>query len=257
MSRPAMSPEPSLPAPGRSFPIGLTITVAIALAILVALGVWQVRRLAWKQAVLAHIAALKDAPPQPLAQVMARAARGEDVSFTRVSVTCLTPDYPPSAIYLRGVAQVGAFRWRPLSACRIAADGYTMIPIDRGEVPGDAATTPPTRPPAPPRAVVGVLRKPEKPTAIEQAITRDEDAGGGFAIRGHALAALEQATGARSPDLMIVAEREDPAPAGVTAAPLPPKIPNNHLSYALTWFGLAGALLAVYAAMLFRRFKPA
>jgi surfeit locus 1 family protein len=38
-------------------------------------------------------------------------------------------------------------------------------------------------------------------------------------------------------------------------APLPVDIPNDHLQYALTWFGLAGALLAVYAAMLWGRFK--
>jgi surfeit locus 1 family protein len=36
-------------------------------------------------------------------------------------------------------------------------------------------------------------------------------------------------------------------------APVPPDIPNRHLEYALTWFGLAAALIGVYAAMLLRR----
>ncbi len=36
-------------------------------------------------------------------------------------------------------------------------------------------------------------------------------------------------------------------------APLPLDIPNNHLGYAITWFGLAAALAGVYLAMLFRK----
>ena len=39
------------------------------------------------------------------------------------------------------------------------------------------------------------------------------------------------------------------------AAPVPADIPNRHLEYAITWFGLAAALVAVYAAMLWRRWK--
>ena len=37
--------------------------------------------------------------------------------------------------------------------------------------------------------------------------------------------------------------------------PLPLDIPNRHLEYALTWFGLAAALAAVYAALVRRRMK--
>ena len=40
---------------------------------------------------------------------------------------------------------------------------------------------------------------------------------------------------------------------GLIPAPIPADIANRHLEYALTWYGLAAALLGVYAAMLFRR----
>ena len=45
------------------------------------------------------------------------------------------------------------------------------------------------------------------------------------------------------------------APAGgePRPAPLPLDIPNNHLGYAITWFGLAAALAGVYLAMLLRK----
>jgi surfeit locus 1 family protein len=47
---------------------------------------------------------------------------------------------------------------------------------------------------------------------------------------------------------------ESPAPhgPGPQPAPLPTDIPNRHFEYALTWYGLALALLGVYIAKLVR-----
>ena len=47
--------------PSRKFPIGLTIASVIGIAILIGLGVWQVKRLHWKEALLAKIAAFEAA----------------------------------------------------------------------------------------------------------------------------------------------------------------------------------------------------
>src|SRR3546814_10510158 len=85
-----------LPAPppiGKSstrtgFPIGLTVATAIAMAILLGLGVWQLQRLKWKQALLAHVAQAQAAQPQPIEPVLDALANGHDVDFTRVRVTC-------------------------------------------------------------------------------------------------------------------------------------------------------------------------
>ena len=40
--------------------------------------------------------------------------------------------------------------------------------------------------------------------------------------------------------IIVAVERETPVPPGLVPAALPQDIPNNHLVYALTWFGLAG-----------------
>ena len=64
-----------------------------------------------------------------------------------------------------------------------------------------------------------------------------------------------KATDLPAPRWMVVVEREYPAPPGVSPLPLPADIPNRHFEYALTWFGLAGALACVYAASLWKWWK--
>jgi surfeit locus 1 family protein len=63
---------------------------------------------------------------------------------------------------------------------------------------------------------------------------------------------------ARPAPYILVAERETPAPPGVTPAPYPDAAGNLEYvgAYAPTWFGLAGVVLAIYAAMLWRREHP-
>ena len=70
------------------FPVGLTIATAIAFAILIGLGVWQLQRLKWKEALLAHVAELEMSKAQALEFPLAALARGADVEYTRVSIVC-------------------------------------------------------------------------------------------------------------------------------------------------------------------------
>ena len=53
--------------------------------------------------------------------------------------------------------------------------------------------------------------------------------------------------------IYLMVERPAPEGQGPIPAPVPADIPNRHLEYALTWFGLAASLIGVYAAMLLRR----
>src|SRR5438067_12001314 len=70
------------------FPVGLTIATAIGLSILIALGVWQLQRLTWKEGLLAHIAALQSAHAVDVGPVLDAQAHGRDVDFTRVKASC-------------------------------------------------------------------------------------------------------------------------------------------------------------------------
>lgn len=227
--------EPNTANGGRRFPLGLTIATVISLAILIGLGVWQLERRAWKENLLTRIEALKTAPAVPIAPVLAREKAGETVDWTRVSVACAPSPERPAPDTVRNAVRDGEIVWRVLSSCRLPSGPYREILVDRGLVEsatGGVRAPTPTLPPV--VTATGVL--------VQLADLSKE-------------ALAERPAGA--PAMALMVETETPAPAGIVPAPLPPDVPNRHLEYALTWFGLAGALAAVYAALLRRRLKSA
>ena len=62
------------------------ISAALGIAFLCGLGVWQVKRLAWKTALIAQLEARVSAKPIALADALARLQAGEDVEYLRVEV---------------------------------------------------------------------------------------------------------------------------------------------------------------------------
>lgn len=240
------------------FPLGLTISTLIALAILVTLGCWQLQRRVWKEDMLAHIAALKDAPAVDLAAVLARAKAGENVEYTRVTVTCPgLASAPFQEIY---ALSDGAMASRLVSACPLQGAPYDGVLVDRGFIYANVATRPPVSTDAAPVAVTGVLRlgdkKPGKLGAAVQGQT-DQPAPERKVWYGRDLIAIATTLGLKAPaPYFLMAETEtNPAFPALKPAGLPTDIPNRHLEYALTWFGLAAALVGVYAALLRRKMK--
>ncbi len=103
----------------KRFPVGLTLAAALGLAVLLGLGAWQLKRLAWKQDLLARIAALQHAPARPVGEILARAARGEDIAFTRVSADCGLAT-GPAPIVFRYALREGGVGWRLMGYCPLA-----------------------------------------------------------------------------------------------------------------------------------------
>ena len=60
--------------------------VLLALAILLGLGTWQVKRLYWKEGLIADIAERRVANPAKLSDIEAMAKAGEDIEYRRLSV---------------------------------------------------------------------------------------------------------------------------------------------------------------------------
>jgi surfeit locus 1 family protein len=248
--------EPQIPAAApkarpTGFPVGLTIATAIALAILVALGVWQLQRLQWKEALLAHVAALQSAQAQPAGPVLDAAAAGQDVGFTRVSVSCPGLGAAPFLeLYGLREGQAGS---RLISACPVDANRYRTVLVDRGFV-ADTVSARPKVDPADrtPVQLVGVLRVPDKPTFVTP---KNQVAANRWFSRDVAAMAAALKAPSPAPVFLMAETSSNPAWSALVPAPLPAEIPNRHLEYAITWFGLAAALAAVYAAMLWRRLR--
>lgn len=233
----------------RRLPLGLTAAVLISLAILVGLGSWQLQRLSWKQDLLARIAALENAPPAPADQVLARIARGEDMDFHRVRAVCPGLARAPwLELYGLHEGQSGA---RLISACRLQAGPYRSVLVDRGFVVDTVSARPPRDPAATePITVDAVIRTPETPSLFAAANTERRWFRRDIPEMARVLGAPDPA-----PVFLMAETSTNPEWGALTPLPVPSGITNRHLEYALTWFGLAGALLAVYAAVLWRRWK--
>jgi surfeit locus 1 family protein len=230
------------------FPVVLTIATAISLAILLSLGTWQVQRLNWKRELLARIEALQTASPSPVAPVLDKIAQGEDADFRRVVVECPGLGSAPFLeLYAVREGQAGA---RLISACAVRGGGYDSLLVDRGFVADTISARPPVKADVAPMRVTGVLRVPEPgnafspPNTAQRWFTRDVEA-------------MARTLGAARPaPLVLMAETSsNPDWPALDPAPIPADISNRHLEYAVTWYGLAAALLGVYAAMLLRRRK--
>ena len=232
----------------RRFPIVSSLLVLAGVAFLIYLGVWQVHRLRWKTDLLHRIALLQTAAPQPIGAILRRAHAGGDINFTRVRLDCPEVETTP-VLRLYSVYQ-GLAGYRLITACRLPSGPYASILVDRGFVATPGAEVPRPIPGVRIRQpVVGVLRAAE-PKALISA--DNQPAQNLWYWRDlPAMSRALRAKGAAPAFLML----ESPAPASAEPrpAPLPLDIPNNHLGYAITWFGLAAALVGVYLARLLRK----
>jgi surfeit locus 1 family protein len=246
---PQIEPRAARPA-AKGFPMGLTVATAIALAVLVGLGVWQLQRLKWKEALLANIAAAEAAPARPIEPALDALAQGHEEDFVRVKAACPGLAHAPAVeLYALRGGEIGS---RLVSACPLLTAAYRTILVDRGFVPDTVAARPAVdRGAAAPVEVTGVLRKPERGNFMTPPSTPRR-------WYLHDPRAMGAALGAAQPvaPLVLMAETTtNPEFKALEPAPFPIDIPNRHLEYALTWFGLAGALAGVYGAAVFKRMR--
>jgi surfeit locus 1 family protein len=222
-----------------------SVTFLVALAILLALGFWQLERRAWKEDLLAQIAARAYGEPAPLPASW-DPAKDE---FRRVQVTGTFVHDAETAVHglapgVKGMPLQGFYLFTPL---RLPSGNLVMV--DRGIVPTelrDPATRPESRPEGE-VTVTGLLRAPEQPNWFMPENRPEADEW--FVRKPQQFAA---AKGLSVPPVYIQAEAGQPG-AWPRGGQFQLDIPNNHLQYALTWFGIALTLIAVFVAFVRRR----
>ncbi|MDD2869007.1 SURF1 family protein [Neomegalonema sp.] len=233
MAAPISSTPPEAAQPGRSRrALGIALLFAAAgLALLLSLGLWQLQRLQWKEALIAVAETRISAAPGPLPAAPAPEAD----QFRPVVVRGRYAEEPETLIATSRAPDGPGFRVVEVFEAETPGGAFRRILVDRGYVPS-AKRDPASRPESlrsGGQELSGVLR------------WFDE---GNFALPAPDLdkrlwferdvPALAAALGTEP--VMILAADEDP-----TALPLadPPDVSyrNKHLEYAGTWFSLAAA----------------
>jgi surfeit locus 1 family protein len=199
-------------------PVIPSLIVALAVAAMLALGVWQLDRRNEKAALIARYTANLGLPPMAYAELAPVPAES---MFRKARVTCLR------VVGWRiegGRTAAGISGYRRIAECVTGAEGPGAL-VDMG-VTMDASRTPLWSG----GAVDGVITTEPQHTSFV----------GRLFVRAAPLRP------------MLVADR--PAPGlSASAPPNPADVPNNHLAYAVQWFVFAGIAVLIYALALRRR----
>lgn len=232
----------------------LSIAAALAAAILLTLGAWQLQRMEWKQGLLEKMHARSVAPPVSLARAAEMSTRsGDDIRFLRVSAQGRY--HHDAEIHLYGIHDKRA-GWRVITPFETTG-GRTVLVI-RGFVP-EVLKSPEARPDGQISDVVSIVARvrfgevhgmffPDNVPGANEWFWRDQGA-----MRTITLEATKLNPVAFYLELEIPAHSAQwPRPDPVAAADLH----NRHFQYALTWFGLAAALVVIYGLLWRSRMKP-
>lgn len=223
----------------RPYP-GLTLACAIAFALLCGLGVWQLERLQWKLALIARVSSHMTAAPVSLDRVLAMPA--DQAQYRRVTIAGRF-DHAREAYVFTTDGQ-GDPVYHVLTPFR--TDDGRWLMVDRGSVPktrldpaGRAAANV-----AGHTTVTGVWRLPDKPGLFTPA--PDMARRIWYARDMKSIAAADHLRLA-APELIEADATPNPGgyPVGGQTVVT---FRNQHLSYAVTWFGLALGLLCVWLA---------
>jgi surfeit locus 1 family protein len=235
-----------VPAAARRSWLGLLVPAALAFAVLVALGTWQLERKTWKEGLIAalteRLAAPSRALPAPAAWPHLDRA-GEE--YRRVTFSATFDHGKEALVY----AAASAFRpdvsgpgYWVFTPARLP-DGAFLI-VNRGFVP-EIRRDPAARAAGQitgPVEIVGALRWPEQRSLFSPA---DDPQKNLWFVRDPLPIAAAKGI---EPVAPFYVEQESPVPPG--GLPQPGKIAatlrNAHLQYAITWYGLALVLLAMF-----------
>jgi len=215
------------------------IAALAGIGVLISLGVWQVHRLAWKRDLIERVEQRVHAPPVAApGREQWPAVNRANSEYLRVVVTGHYQNDKETRV--QAVTERGGGFW--VLTPFVTDAGYTVL-INRGFVP------PPQKDPASrPKgqmegeaSVVGLLRLTEQGGGY---LRTNEPANDRWFSRDVAAIATARGLGEVAPyfiDAEALAPEVPGAPiGGLTVI----AFSNNHLQYALTWFGLALMLIA-------------
>ncbi len=255
MSGPASEAHsaPARTAAGGRSRIMATVFALGAFAIVVALGMWQLQRRDWKNDLIARFEAALSRPAVPYRPPQPNGQETQP-EFTRVTASGVFEDDKtvrmlvpaPEATRLQNEDGFGYLLFTPLEL-----DGKAVF-VNRGFAPrsiADAVSAPRGQ-----ATVTGIVRRSQQPGWFTPAPEP-----GKRIVYSADIPAMAEAAGLSANRIVQndYIEAEPSPKAGEWPNPRDPRellaaIPNRHLEYALTWFGLAAALAGVYGVFIAR-----
>jgi surfeit locus 1 family protein len=211
---------------------------ALACAGFVALGVWQLQRLGWKEALIARVERNLQAAPAIAPGPAQWPALTREDEYRRVRVQGRLA--PGREVLVAATTELGAGYW-VLAPLRTEA-GYWLL-VNRGFVPPDQRGQVPPADPA--RPVTGLLRFSEPGGRLLQ---KNDPAAGRWYSRD--VAAIAAAQGLEGPVAPYFLDAQGPASGWPRAGLTVVRFRNDHLVYALTWFALAAMMAAAIVYLL-------
>ncbi len=209
------------------------LSTLIMLVILLGLGTWQVYRLHWKEGILARIAAAEAAPAVPVGT--------DPAPYTKVSVVGhfrfdQAAAFGAEVRDTRAGPTMGFFQIVPL----YREEAPTIL-VDRGWVPQKREI--PLNDPTSIVTVTGYVRPRE--TQNWFSASDDETARQFYTLDPKVIGAVVGVS-APAPFTLVAMGPSSPDAYPAPASHLP-RPPNNHLSYVITWYGLAASLIVIFA----------
>ena len=233
------------------------VLTLVALAVLVSLGNWQLRRLAWKEDLIAR------AVERPRGEVLPLPTPSQWPSLDIVDA-----EYRPYRLTGRFLhdKEAWVFTSLPDPVGAYGGPGYWIVTpfvldqggtvlVNRGFAPhgrqrpadrGDPLRTGTV-------SVAGLLRPNEQPGPFTPTDRPAENLF--FARNVEAIAAARALSAPVAPFTIDLVAAETPAGGLPEAGETRFRFSNNHLQYAITWYGLALALLAVFLAFAWERVR--
>jgi surfeit locus 1 family protein len=225
------------------------VFVVACVAILTSLGVWQLHRRDWKLDLIERIEARSKSAPVPLQQALEAAAKSgvSELEWRRVTLRGRFDHAHERHLYS---LLEGAPGWRVVTP--LTADDGEIVLVDRGFVP-----LPLKEPQSRAQGriegeteLTGVVRAPgyKDPLGPDNDARRNQ-----WHWRDLAGMAAGVGDASRIAPFFIEAE-SPPSPGGwPKSGTVTAQLPNRHLEYALTWFGLAVTALVMFGVFAYSR----
>lgn len=225
----------------RARTLAFAAALALAFAGFVSLGLWQVQRMHWKQALIARVEARVDAAPvAPPARDAWSTIDAENDEYRRVALTGRF--LPVAETRTQAVTALGAGSW---VLAPLRTETGDIVLVNRGFVPVGERVAPP---PAGAVRIEGLLRLSEPAGGFlrRNAPTQDRWYSRDVAAIARARGLSGDAVAPFFVDAVQIPGASGWPRGGLTVV----TFRDSHLSYALTWFGMA-LLTAIAGLRLF------